>query len=436
MPHPFSDVRGFRRDPLSFLLERGNRATGALERLRLGPRPIFLVIDPELIKPLLKMPEAEVGKGRFIQKLRPAFGQSSLMLHGDEHKRRRAVLHQYLARGAVERYIPQLCAEIRAVGARVAAFGQFNPHEATATLALRVMCIAVFGKQVVSSGDEQALVAAVNALEDDIADEMFRVWPIGPVAWVRRRRRRQFASLAFSTVVQRLRFGAERTSALKGLEDLGLSDQDLRDEIVTLLIAGHHTTGTAAAWVMYHMAAEPGLADEIAREAAVALDKNGELTADGVKKVGLSQTLVREVLRLYPSAWWFSRETNRDVEFAGYKLRKGTSLIISPWQLQRDPRHWPEPERFRLDRTYTHSSYIPFGAGPRTCTGSGVALLELQLLALEMAAAFRLGNVRPFPASRPKASVTLIPPPMTIELALREHPVTERPVASMALNDA
>ena len=215
-------------------------------------------------------------------------------------------MHQYLARGAVERYIPQLCAEIRAVGARVAAFGQFNPHEATATLALRVMCIAVFGKQVVSTGDEQALVAAVNALEDDIADEMFRVWPIGPVAWLRRRRRRQFANLAFSTVVQRLRFGAEQTSALKGLEDLGFSDQDLRDEIWTLLIAGHHHRDRPA-WVTYHIV-EPALADEIAREAAVALDKNGELTADGIKKAALSQTLVREYCGFIPRRGGFPRD--------------------------------------------------------------------------------------------------------------------------------
>lgn len=431
MLHPFSDVRAFRRDPLGFLLERGHAATGGLERLYLGPRPFFLLIDPELIKPLLKMPETEVGKGRLIQKLRPAFGQSSLMLHGDEHKRRRAVLHQHLARGGVERYIPQMCAEIRAIGARLARLGRFNPHESTATLALRVMCIAVFGKQVVSAGDEQALVAAVNALEDDIADEMFRAWPIGPIAWLQRRKRRQFASLGFETVVHRLRSGAEQTSALKGLEDLGLDEKALRDEILTLLIAGHHTTGTVAAWVLYHMAAEPGLADEIAREAAIASNSVGELSADGLKRAFVSQALVRETLRLYPAAWWFSRETNCDIEFAGYKLRRGTSIIISPWQLQRDPRHWEEPDLFRLDRTYTSPSYVPFGAGPRTCAGSGVAMLELQLLALELAAAYRLGNVRPFPAPRPKASVTLIPPPMTIDIELRERAVPRHSEAAL-----
>ena len=120
MPHMFSDVRAFRRDPLKFLLERGNAAPLGLEPLHLGPSPVFLVNDPDLIRPILKAPETEVGKGRLIKKLTPVLGQSSLMLHGEEHKRRRAVLQKHMAKGSVEKYLPQMCAEIRAVGARLA----------------------------------------------------------------------------------------------------------------------------------------------------------------------------------------------------------------------------------------------------------------------------------------------------------------------------
>ncbi|HEY0440987.1 MAG TPA: cytochrome P450 [Xanthobacteraceae bacterium] len=429
MPHWFSDVRAFRRDPLKFLLERGNNSSNDLERVYLGPNPIYLVVDPELVKPLLKAPESDIGKGRLIKKLTPVFGSSSLMLHGDEHKRRRAVLHAHLARGNVERYLPEICAEIRAVGARLGRVGEFNPHEHTAALALRTICIAVFGRQVVSAGDEEALVQAVNAIEDDLADDMFRVAPIGPKAWLRRRRRRAFAKNAMSLVVERLRQSAQQSSALKDLEDLGLTDMQLRDEVLTLLLAGHHTTGTTAAWILYHMAAEPGLMDALAREAAEASDQNGELTADGIKKASVSQTLVREVLRLYPGAWWFSREALRDTEFAGRKLKRGTSLLICPWQLQRDPRHFPDPHRFRLDRTYTSPAYVPFGAGPRACAGLGVAMLELQLVALEIAAAYRFNGVTPNPAPWPKASVTLIPPPMRIGIALRETANAQRSAA-------
>lgn len=429
MIHPFSDVSAFRRDPLNFLIERGTKATEPLVRMRLGPSAVYLVTDPELIKPLLKMDVGEAGKGRLIHKLRPIIGMSSLLLHGEEHRRRRAILHEHLARGNVEKYLPQISAEIRAVGARLARTGQFNPHEATATLALRIICIAVFGKQVLTSGDEQALVAAVRYVEDDMADEMFRALPPGPVTWIRRRRRRSFAKLAMSVVVDRLRKGAARTSALCDLEALGLDADELRDEILTLLLAGHHTTGSTAAWILYHMAAEPGLMDRLADEANRATDSNGEICAEGLKHATESLALVREALRLYPAAWWFSREINKHMEFGARKLSPGTSLIISPWQLHRDPRYWDDPTAFRLDRTFTSKAYLPFGAGPRACVGMGVAMLELQLLALEIAATYRFGSVVPYPAPLPKPSVTLIPPEMHIEISLRESVGVRRSAA-------
>jgi cytochrome P450 len=418
----FSDVRAFRRDPLQFLLERGNTAPMGLAPLRLGPSPVLLVNDPDLIRPILKAPETEVGKGRLIKKLTPVLGQSSLMLHGEEHKRRRAVLQKHMAKGAVEKFLPQMCAEIRAVGAKIARLGSFDPHRFTATLALRTICIAVFGAQVISSGDEEALVQAVGTIEDDLADEMFRVLPIGPLAWYRRNKNRVCAKLAMSTVVQRLRSSAGSTSALRDLEGLGLSDRDLHDEILTLLLAGHHTTGSTAAWLLYHMAAEPALMDEVADEAAECLGDNGELRVEAVRRADVSATLVKEVCRLYPSAWWFSREVMAPVTIGGRNLKVGTSLLICPWQLQRDPRHWERPERFLMTRRYTTDAYVPFGAGPRACAGMGVAMLELQLLALEMAAAYRFTGVSPNPAPWPKASVTLVPPAMTIDIELRQAP--------------
>lgn len=420
MPHMFSDVRAFRRDPLQFLLARGNAAPLGLEPLYLGPSPVLLVNDPDLIRPILKAPETEVGKGRLIKKLTPVLGQSSLMSHGEEHKRRRAVLQKHMAKGSVERYLPQMCAEIRAVGARLARLGSFDPHRFTATLALRTICIAVFGAQVISSGDEEALVQAVRTIEDDLADEMFRALPLGPFSWYRRNKNRVCAKLAMSTVVQRLRSSAGSTSALKDLEALGLSDRDLHDEILTLLLAGHHTTGSTAAWLLYHMAAEPALMDEVADEAAECLGDNGELRVEAVRRADVSATLVKEVCRLYPSAWWFSREVMQPVAIGGRELKRGTSLLICPWQLQRDPRHWESPDKFLMTRRYTTDAYVPFGAGPRACAGMGVAMLELQLLALEMAAAYRFTGVAPNPAPWPKASVTLIPPPMPIDIELRQ----------------
>jgi cytochrome P450 len=429
MKHWFSDVPAFRRDPLGFLLARGDAATEGLEPLALGPRPMLLVTDPDLVKPLLKADEGVVDKGRLMQKLRPVLGNSTLLMNGPEGRRRRSVLHAQLARGNAEKFVPQIAAEIRKMGAQLARLGSFNPREFTAPLALRVVCLTVFGKQVMSAADERTLVAAVNSIEDEVADGFVRMLPPMPWTWYAQRRRLGFAKLAMRFVVQKLRGQAVETSALKALEALDISDEDLQHEILTLLLAGHHTTGSAAAWLLYHLAAEPGLMEEIAAEADAITDSNGEITAEGLKQADKSLALVREVLRLYPSTWWFTREVRQPMTLGQYQLKPGSTLIICPWQMHRSARFWKDPHRFDMDRNYTGRAYLPFGAGPRACVGMGLGMLELQLLALEMAAAYQFGEVTPSPAPWPTPLVTLIPPDMSVEVRLRQIRDTQRTAA-------
>lgn len=420
MRHWFSDLNAFRRDPLSVLLEKGNSAAESLVPLGLGPAPMFLVTDPDVIRPLLKADEEDIDKGKLIHKLRAVVGLSSLTMSGEEYLRRRDVLHKYMAKGSVERLATPMAAEIRMVGARLAKERSFNPHTALAPLALKMVCIALFGRQVLSVADEQAIVKAVRLVEDDLADELFRVFPLTPWASRARKKRREIARKALDLVVKRVRAHAHDASILRALESIGLSDEELSNEVLTMLLTGHHTTGSSAAWLVYHLASEPGLADTIAQEAMSISDWSGEVRPERLKNAPVSLALVREVLRLYPSAWWFSRETKRPLEFAGRKLKRGTSLIIAPWQLHRDPRHWDEPDTFKLDRSYGNKAYLPFGLGPRTCVGMGLAMLELQLIALEFASAFSFGQVQPYPAPKPTPSVTLIPPEMQISIRIRE----------------
>jgi cytochrome P450 len=420
MKHWFSDLTAFRRDPLTLFLARGNAAAAPLVPLRLGPAPVYLVADPELVRPLMKAAEEDVDKGRLIHKLRAVVGKSSLTVSGDEHRLRREAVHHHLAKGTVERLTAPMAAEIRAVAARLAREGRFDPHAAMAPLALKMISMVLFGRQVLSPADEQALVKAVRMAEDDVADELFRVLPLTPWAQSARSRKRRFARDTMGLIVRRARAHAHDSSVLRALEKAGLTDEELSDEILTLLITGHHTTGASATWLLYHLATEPGLADAIAAEAAGLCDRNGEIPAERLKSAPLSLALVREVLRLYPSGWWFSRETRRSMEVGGRRLKPGTSLIVCPWQLHRDPRHWDAPETFRLDRSFANRAYLPFGLGPRACVGMGLAMLELQLIALEFAAAYAFGTVAPFPAPRPVPSVTLIPPPMQIDIRVRE----------------
>lgn len=423
MKHWFSDVRAFRRDPLTFLRTRAAASEDSLVRLHLGPAPIWLVNDPELVKPIVKADEAVIDKGRLIHKLKPIVGESSLVISGAEHKRRREVLQGRMRHGfATATYATDMVQLIRPFAAQAMKAGEIDVCQLP-PLAIGLVSVALFGRNALGTGDERALVEAVNMVEADVADSMFRVMPLMPWQHRARERRRRAALDMMLTVVRRVRARAGDSSFLAGLIELGLDETALRDEIITMLLAGHHTTGSAAAWLVYHLATEPDLAPRLAEEARGLRTEDGELDGGRLKTAELSAAVVREVLRLWPSAWWFSREVRQATEIGGRRLTSGTSLIIAPWQMHRDARYWPAPDRFDPARNYSHPAYIPFGTGPRACLGMSVAFLELQLLALELASAFEMVSVTPDPAPWPEPAVTLIPPPLRIAVRPRERRV-------------
>jgi cytochrome P450 len=425
MRHWFADLNAFRHDPMTLFLERAGASDKPMQKLNLGPSPVYLVTDPKLVKPILKASDDVVDKGRLIHTLRAAVGMSSLTMSGEVQKKRRGVFHRLMARGAAEQYTCQMAAVIRQTVMELMRHDRFNANEISGPLALKLISVVLFGHEVLSRGDEAALVHAVRQVEDDLARDMFRMLPKSP--WARRRQSRARAETraTMRLVVERASKHVSASSAVSGLQKIGLGTDEIGDEILTMLITGHHTTGAAAAWLLYFLATQEGLADRIAREAQEITDDNGELRPDQLNTASCSNALVRETLRLFPSAWWFSREIKQTVEFGGKALKPGTSLILSPWQYHRDPRFWSNPDMFDLDRNFASAAYVPFGAGPRACVGMGAAMLELQVLALETASAFQIDYLGDRPPARPAPSITLIPPQIPVRIRPRLESVVE-----------
>lgn len=424
MKHLFSDVNAFRHDPLELFKRHSHPDVAPLVRLNLGPSPVYLVTDAAVAKTILKTDESAIDKGRLVHKLRTVIGTSSITLSGAEHQRRRAVIHQHLARGIMNDFVPQIASLIRRHAARLVRESSFDAHEVTAPLALRIIVALLFGQGALTEADESALMEAVHVAEEEMADSLFRVLPRTPWrSFVKRRQLRQSREM-MGIVVERVRTRAISGSLVQALRGLNLSPDDMRDEILLLLLAGHHTTGNAAAWLLYFLATQPGLATRLAAEGQAALGDAGEIDPLKLPKAEISLRVAREALRLYPPFYWFSRETRTAQELGGVRLKRGTSLIISPWQLQRDERYWVDPDSFRLDRSYNVPAFMPFGLGPRACVGIGLGLLELQLLALEISASCTLDIMSGVPAAAPSPRVTLLPP--RIELRLRPRALEVR----------
>jgi cytochrome P450 len=176
----------------------------------------------------------------------------------------------------------------------------------------------------------------------------------------------------------------------------GLTDQELRDALVTILQAGNDTVSDAVTWTWYLLAKHPGVQERLEREVDSVLDRRGPAYEDLTSLV-YTNTVVMESMRMYPPAWVFGRTLLADDVIDGYTLPANSLIVISPYVTHRLPEFWDKPDVFAPDRFTPEQSqqrprfaYLPFGGGPRLCVGSGMAMQEAQLIVSMVAQKFRL----------------------------------------------
>jgi len=179
----------------------------------------------------------------------------------------------------------------------------------------------------------------------------------------------------------------------------GMTDQQARDEVVTIFFAGHETTAASMTWAFYLLSQHPEVEEQLRDEIKSVLDGRAPTSAD-LPKLTYMQQVIHETLRLYPAAYLFAREALTDDVIDGYPIPAKTLIFITPYITQRDPKYWPDPERFDPGRFTTENVasrprhvYYPFGEGPHLCIGNNFALMEMQLILAMVLQRFRLGLV-------------------------------------------
>jgi len=201
-------------------------------------------------------------------------------------------------------------------------------------------------------------------------------------------------------------------------EDTGetMTDRQLRNEVMTMLLAGHETTSLALSWTYYLLAQHPEIERSVAGEAERAAG-GGRLSFAHLDRLAGTRRVIEESLRLYPPAWGFSRQAVADDEIGGYRVRRGSLVFLIPFVIHRRPGLWPDPERFDPDRftpdreaARPRFAYIPFGGGPRGCIGNQFAMVEAQLIVAAVARRYRIALV-PGQTVRPEPLITLRPSP-------------------------
>jgi cytochrome P450 len=281
-------------------------------------------------------------------------------------------------------------------------------------LALRIAGDALFGEEL--GPDAAEIARAWETLNHQLADRAMRralLPPVLPTAYDRafRRARRSLVEIVDRIITRKRERGGTRADLLSLLMDAEdeetrarMTDAQLRDEVVTLLLAGHETTAMALSWIWPLLFTHSEVRARLDAELTEVL-QGGRPTAGDYPRLRYTRAIVEETLRLYPPAYLFNRRAEGDDVVSGHRVRRGGSIIISPLILHRHPAYWPEPDRFHPERfldaeaekVRPRFAYLPFSGGPRQCIGNGFALLEAVLVLATLAQQFRPELVGPFP---------------------------------------
>jgi cytochrome P450 len=363
-----------------------------------------------------------------VRVLRPMFGNGLFLSTGEEWRgQRRMIAPAFAPRavGILARHVAaaaeSLIADLAARGGRAADLVPLLQR-----LALDIIGSAVFSLEMARYG------AAMRSLILRYTRHLGRpglfdyVLPLAvptPRDLARRRFRRQWTALVADIIAERRRSG---TRERRDLFDLlceadapdGKEGERLIDQVATIVVAGHETTAAALFWSLYLLSQHPDEQERIAAEAA-ALDLGPEGAAAAVPRLVHTRAVVDEALRLYPPAFVIVRQAIAEDVAGGIAVPAGSLVLIAPWTLHRHRRLWRDPERFDPSRFAVGTppperfSYLPFGAGPRTCIGAQFALTELVLMLAALARAFRIALAEPT-VVRPQALVTIQPanPPL------------------------
>lgn len=420
-----------RRDLLGFLT-RAARQYGDVVFFNLLHIPVCLLNDPDDIESVLVKNSSRFVKSRDYRALAGVVGEGLVTTEGEQWRRQRKLVQPAFYRDRVLGYAKVMtdCAE-RAINSW--RNGEVvDVHQEMMGLTLQVVARCLFGADVSAQAHEVG--QALHVVMEDFADyaRLAMVLPKGfrIPGWSKMGRAvRRLDAIVYAIIRERRERKGESRDLLSLLLRVrdetgqGMDDRELRDQAMTLFLAGHETTALALSWTWYLLSRNPEVEEKLAGELQQVLGGRNPTPAD-LPQLPYTDRVLKESLRLYPPAWGIGRETLDGFDAGGYHLPAGTNVFISPWVTHRDPRFFPDPERFDPERwqsdpvrqgTLPRFAYFPFGGGPRVCVGAGFAQMEAALLLASIAQRFRLTLVPGHPIKllpsvtlRPKRGIRMV----------------------------
>ncbi len=419
------DLRKMRRNPFSTIVEISQRGDFTPFPL---PNNAYLATTPIIAAAIMVEQGASVERSTIDRRLLgPLLGDGLLMSREPRHRRQRKLLAPAFTPTHVQSYGALMAEAAERQQATWSEGMRLDLQSSMTALTLEIVVGALFGTEV--SGEVDQVRDNLRFILSYISRWSASVVPL-PLAWPHHRRYHralsQLESVVQRIITERRQHQEERGDLLSLLlhaqdEDDGtlMTDAELRDEIRSLLVAGHETTANALTWAWYLLMHHPEWYDRLCAEVDTVLQGRAPGVED-LPHLPLTQNIFKETLRLYPPASLVNREIIKSIEVDGRTLTPGMTILVSLYVLHHRPDSFPEPDTFDPNRfandaekSWPRMAYMPFAGGTHICIGNHFALLEGALILATLAQRVRFSMAEEVPV-RPIMEVTLRPSPFEV----------------------
>ncbi len=414
-------------------LLRFREELGDIVRFQFGGITAHLMANPDHIQRALQEKNKLYGKNtRGMHKLRLVLGTGLLTNDGESWLSQRRIAQPAFHRRRIAGFGDDFATATEEMIAKWRQGESLDIHYEMMKVTLRIVGQTLLGTDVTKESD--AIGRAVSTVVEDVNERVNALVDLPPPFPTRRNKRLQIAmdvldGIVLDMIEQRRRSGESGDDLLGMLMDAqdeetgeSMDDAQLRDEVMTIFLAGHETTANALTWTLYQLSKSPTVARQMQAEVDEVLGGRKATAADA-KDLTYTKQVLQESMRLYPPAWMIARSPDEDDVVDGYHIPKSSLVFLCPWVTHRHPDHWDDPEGFDPDRFSPERSkgrhrfaYFPFGGGPRLCIGNNFALMEAQLILATIARDWRLDLVpghpvemEPLVTLRPKHGIAMVP---------------------------
>ncbi len=416
------NLLAFRSNPLRFLT-RIARDYGDLAYFRLARQHVYLVSHPDFVREILVTKQSNFTKSRALQRAKILLGEGLLTSEGDYHLRQRRLVQPAFYRERLAGYARVMSGYGARLRERWQPGASIEVAEEMMRLTLAIVAKTLFSAEIESEASDiggamTTILKMFRMLMMPFSEYLEKL----PLPSNRRfeKARARLDAITYSLVRERRKSGQDAGDLLSMLliahdeegGDTGMTDTQVRDEALTLFLAGHETTAQALTWTWYLLSQYPHCELRLHEEIDAVL---GDRLPDfeDLPKLRYTEQVFAEALRLYPPAWAIGRKSKEEFDLAGAKIAAQSICILSPYVVQRDPRWFPDPERFDPERwapevrdARPKFSYFPFGGGARACIGERFAWMEGMLILATLAQRWKF-RLAPGQSVEPLALITL-----------------------------